>query len=118
LAVLAATLLGIAAVTVLNDRTKLFRRVPLPHSPDVLAHMARELIRRLGCSDPPADSASGFGEDLSVLAYLQRRDASPARSDPLAGGQPAAMYFWYRQSPRRLVQRLNPPTRWSGTCRV
>jgi Protein kinase domain len=108
LAVLAAALLGVAAVAALNDRTKLFRRVPLHHRPEVLAHTARELIQRLGHTDPPADTASGFGEDLGVLAYLQRRDASPTRWDPLASGQPAAMDFWYRQSPRRLLQRLSP----------
>src|SRR5439155_25986909 len=94
LAVLAAALLGIAAVAALNDRTKLFRQVPLHDRPEVLAHQAREVIQRLGYTDLPADSASGFAEDLGVLAYLQGRDASPARWDPLASGQPAALYFW------------------------
>jgi serine/threonine-protein kinase len=108
LTLLAATLLGIVAVGFLNDKTKLFRRVPLHDRPEVFAHQARDMLQRLGYRERPADSAQGFDHDFMVLEYLRKRDASPARWDALATGQPAAIYFWYRQSPDNLTQGLSP----------
>src|SRR5205085_10042119 len=64
LALLAAVLLGVSGVAWLNDRTKLFRRVPLQDAtPEVLAHRARELLAGFGYADPPAGRAAGYAED-------------------------------------------------------
>jgi serine/threonine-protein kinase len=109
LALLAALLLGMVAVAFLNDRVQLFRKVPLDLRPEVLTHQARAAAERLGYGGRPADSASGFLYDAGVLEYLRERDASPGRWDALATGQPAALYFWYRQSPAPLAGRVGSP---------
>jgi serine/threonine-protein kinase len=83
LALLAAVLLGAYGVAQLNDRTKLFRQVPLQDAPpEVLAQRARDLLAGFGYTDPPAGRAGGYAED-----------------------RPAALYFWYRHSPAPLTNR-------------
>jgi serine/threonine-protein kinase len=109
LALLAGLLVGMFVIAKLNDLTCLFRRVPFTESPDALAYEARQVIQRLGHGEDLAvDYTYGFAEAPGVLTYLKKRDATATRWDPLASGQPAAMYFWYRQSPRQLTQRLSP----------
>lgn len=107
LSMLATILCGIFAIALLNDQVKLFRRVPLgQHAPEILAYKAGEIVRHFGYTDRPADSAHGFSEDQSLLKFLKDHDASPLRWEGLATGEPAAMYFWYRQSPQRLHSTL------------
>ncbi len=114
LALLAGILVGMVVIAILNHRTHLFRIVPLNESPEALAREARQVIQRLGYGEQPAvDSVYGFSQNDAVLKYLQQRDTSAARWDALPSGQPAAVYFWYRQSPQRLTQRLNPTTHFS-----
>jgi serine/threonine-protein kinase len=103
---------GMLLIAFLNNQTMLIRRVPSQQSPELLADKARQIIQRLGYGDVSSvDSAWGLADNLEAIAYLKNRDASPARWDALSTGQPAGIYFWYRQSPRRLVQ---PQARTSG----
>lgn len=47
----------------------------------------------------PGDSAYGMGQDRNYLDHIHDTDSTPSRWDKLSTGQPAAIYFWYRQSP-------------------
>jgi serine/threonine-protein kinase len=109
---LAGVLAGLAAFALLADRTKMFRQVPLHTPPEALVIKARELLARLGHTDPPADSAWMFARDVEYVEHQRRQPPSPERWQSLATGRPAAMYFWYRQSPRLLVVNSRLNFRW------
>lgn len=97
---LGSLLVMFAALCVLSKDVALYRKVPLPKSPEVLRERAIEITKKLGYVDAPADSAYGIGEDADYLAHVRDTDFSPSRWDKLQSGQPAAIYFWYRQSSR------------------
>jgi serine/threonine-protein kinase len=96
---LAALLALLGAVCFLSKDVALYRQVPLDKSPEVLRDRAAELVKRLGYGDEPADSAYGMGVDREYLNYVSSTDASASRWEKLRTGQPAAIYFWYSQSP-------------------
>ncbi|MFI5181302.1 MAG: protein kinase [Thermoanaerobaculia bacterium] len=75
---------------------------PLPKPPDALQERAREVARRLGWTDSPADSAGWFFRDYPYLSHLART-GKPGWARNLAARwwKPAA--FLYRQSPRPLL---------------
>ena len=100
----AASLLGAAIVLAalvcfFSRDLMLFRKVPLEKSPEVLRDRAAELLKQFGYSQP-GDSAYGMAVDRQYLEYIHDTDASPARWQRLSSGQPAAIYFWHRHSPR------------------
>ena len=78
----------------------LFRKVPLEKSPEVLRDRATEIVKKFGYTAQPVDSAFGMTLDREYLNYVHDTDPSPARWQRLSTAQPAAIYFWYRQSPR------------------
>jgi serine/threonine-protein kinase len=86
-------------VCFLSKDVAMYRMVPLDKSPEVLRDRASELVKRLGYS-APADSAYGMGVDNGYISHVSETDSSPDRWERLRSGQPAAIYFWYRQSPR------------------
>ena len=83
----------------------LHSRVPMEKPPEVLADRAATILKSLGHSVPPTDTAYGFDYDLAYIQHIKDHDSSPNRWDRLAAGRPAAMYFWYRQSQRHLVPK-------------
>src|SRR5262249_27443727 len=87
---------------------RLIAQVPLPLEPKVLRHEARKLLERLG-HDLRGHSAYGFDHDGRYLAWVEKNDHSPARWDALALGRPAALFFWYRQSPAPMIPGLAYP---------
>jgi len=118
--------LGIALFTLLARPINIFRLVPIDKSPAVLEDRARDFVRSLGYSDAPADTRVGFAVDAEYVQHLAEHDRSPHRWDALASGQPPALQFWYRQSPRPLVSShfagrvywSNPPVVESGMAGV
>jgi serine/threonine-protein kinase len=100
---LLAILSGIAAIGWINDRTSLFRLVPLPKTPDVLADRAADLLKKAGHDTPVADISYGFGTDSDYMEYIEEHDASPSRWAKLGNARPEAVYFWHRESPAILV---------------
>jgi serine/threonine-protein kinase len=121
LALIASVVMLIGLILLLAPRTMLHNLVPLEKNADVLADRARTIAQKFGYTDPPADSTYGFGRDDLYLNTLIQKDNSPSRWDRLAIGQPAAMYFWYRQSPRplfpfngRTATSQDPPPRITG----
>jgi hypothetical protein len=121
LALLAAVVILIAIILFLSPKTRLYDMVPLEKNADVLSDRARTITQKFGYTNPPADSTYGFGTDDLYLNTLAQKDKSSSRWDRLAIGQPAAMFFWYRQSPRLLIPfngrtatSQDPPPRISG----
>ncbi|HJQ68421.1 MAG TPA: serine/threonine-protein kinase [Blastocatellia bacterium] len=83
----------------------LHSRVPMEKPPEVLADRAATILKSLGHSNTPADSAYGFDYDMAYIRQIRDHDPSPARWERVARGRPAAIYFWYRQSQRHLVHK-------------
>jgi serine/threonine-protein kinase len=97
---LASVVVMFAVVCLLSRNTMLYRQVPLDKSPEVLRDRASELVKRFGYVDQAGDSAYGMALDRRFLYYIHDTDPSPTRWQRLQLGQPATLYFWYRQSPR------------------
>ena len=97
-ALAAGALLLLAAVVLMSDAIGIHYKVPFDKSPEVLQARAAEIVKQLGYTDEPADSATGFTQERAYLDYLTKNDRSPRRWDKLASGQPALVTFWYRQS--------------------
>ena len=96
---LASVIVLLGTICFLTRYTTLYRRVPLNKSPEVLRDRAAELAGRFGYS-AAVDSTCGMGLDRDYLNYIHDNDQSQSRWTRLNSGQPAAIYFWYRQSPR------------------
>ncbi len=100
---LASALIGLAAVCALSDKVYITGMVPLPNPPDALAGKAHELLQQFGYTAPPLDSASAFFQDDDYLRYIEEHDKTPNRWEQLKSGNPSAIQFWYRESPRYLL---------------
>jgi serine/threonine-protein kinase len=120
LALLLAAVASVVLAALLGDQVMLFRQVPTELSPRELGVRARKLLRDVGYPQPPAGRAWGVSTDEPLVNYLVDHDATARRWQGLDGGQPPVMYFWYRQGPERLVQRLTPndTNGWSMPGRV
>ena len=99
ISLLGSVLLLLAVICLFSRGTMLQRQVPLEKSPEVLRDRAAELVKKFGYATA-ADSIYGMGVDRRYLEYIRDTDPSPSRWQKLRSGQPAAIYFWYRQSPR------------------
>ncbi len=102
-ACLAGVLAGLALVVLLSGRLMLHRQVPLEKSPEVLRARAAEVVGGLGYAEAPADDAHGFVFHMEYLRHVAANDRSPGRWERLRSGRPAAISFWYRQSPHYLL---------------
>jgi len=102
-ACLAALLLGLGVVALLSDQATVVGRVRREmKKPEVLEEVSHQIIQRLGYGQwERADSEYGFDYDEDYLQHVDQ-DRSATRWDNLDTGRPAAMYFWYRQSPQDL----------------
>ena len=100
--VIVAVVVLLGFVMFANRYTNLFEMVPLEKPPDALVDRAKEIVRKLGYTEEPADTAQGFHAAGEYLQFLEQRDATASRWKALATGWPA-VHFWYRQSPRDLV---------------
>jgi serine/threonine-protein kinase len=103
LALLGTVVVGLALVALLAGQVMLFRMVPLPEPPDVLARRAQQILEHCGYPEVPGDSAYHFRVNAAVLRHILREDPSPDRWDHLATLRPTPLYFFYRQSPRPLA---------------
>jgi len=108
-----ALLACVAAVFVtaifLAPRAQTVARLPLRHPPEVLTEKAREVIRALGYTGDPVDSASGFRNESgwveSVRAAMPANATRQTWTERLSV-EPYPISFWYRQSASELVSPL------------
>jgi len=85
---------------VLAPRAQTVARLPLRHPPEVLTEKAREVVRALGYTEDPVDSASGFRNESGWLESV--RTAMPANATRQTwterlSVEPYPISFWYRQ---------------------
>ncbi|MGB7925112.1 MAG: hypothetical protein WCF57_17865, partial [Pyrinomonadaceae bacterium] len=125
LACLASVVALFAFIVFFSDKVKLNEWVPLDKSPEVMAERASQIVNRLGYTDAPKDTVYAYDQDFSYLDYARREDTSPDRFEKIRTGQPVTLYFWYRTSPRYLIQNsfgevssFDPPIDVSGMTRV
>jgi serine/threonine-protein kinase len=100
---LASVFIMLVPFCVLSDKVYMTGVVPLPNPPDALAAKAHELLQQFGYTAAPVDSASGFFEDDDYLRYIEEHDKTLNRWEQLKSGNPSAMVYWYRESPRYLL---------------
>src|SRR5271169_6877812 len=100
---LAWILAGLVTAVILGGKANELQRTPFPHSPEILAQKAREMIQSFGYAAPPADRAYEFSYDTAYKTYAEKQGKPTAYRDQLAKGQPPLIYFWYRQTPQPLV---------------
>jgi len=108
-ACLVSILAGLALAAWLSPRAYRHGHVPLEKPPEALVEKSKEIARKLGYTDKPADTAWGFSGNGEYRRWVEEHDKSKTRWKDMEDGRPAAIYFWYRQSPGRLV-----PERFRG----
>jgi serine/threonine-protein kinase len=96
---------GLPFAVMLIDRVMLLGSVPMELTPQVLQAKAQEIVTAVGYSDPPADTAYGFVYDDDYLDYLMENPPDEGVAERLADA-PAAIRYWYRQSPALIVQEF------------
>jgi tRNA A-37 threonylcarbamoyl transferase component Bud32 len=99
---LALFIVGICVVALMKRQYALYELVPIKYKPDVLEAKARDILKDLGYSDEPADSAFGFEPNIAYFEYVEKNNQSSDRFDTLPT---YAIQFWYRQAPFSLVHQ-------------
>jgi serine/threonine-protein kinase len=102
-ACLLATIIGLFAAVYLQSKVRLIDVTPFENSPEVLSRQAREIIAQLGYPARPIDTAHGFDYDRGYLNYLQWQVPVNQRKQRLGQSRPAAIFFWYRESPQQML---------------
>jgi serine/threonine-protein kinase len=93
----------------LAPRAQTVARLPLKHPPEVLTEKAREVIRALGYTADPVDSASGFRNEsgwLESVGAAMPANASRQTWTERLSRAPYPIAFWYRQGASALVPTL------------
>lgn len=76
---------------------------PVEQSPEELSVHARGIVKKLGYTDPPADTYAGFGGNPDFLLQRAKRLPSPQGWRTLRDAEQSHHLFVYRQSPRSLA---------------
>jgi hypothetical protein len=122
----AAAIVGVVLIAALGRQAGIATRAPLENSPESLATMARDHARRLGYAERGGESAMMLESNTDYVRYAWRHIGAKRFEQYLAAGRPAAITFWYRQSPWLLypahsegrVGIDNPPMDRAGMCLV
>jgi protein kinase-like protein len=77
-----------------SGRTRLYRAVAMPMTPEVLEQRAKDMLKDFGYVRPPADSATGYDIDGTYLNYIDKNDMSPDRWSRAN----STVQFWYRRT--------------------
>ena len=102
-ACLVSILAGLALAAYLSPRAYRHGHVPLEKPPDALVEKSKEIVRKLGYTERPADIGWGFSGNGEYRRWVEEHDQSKDRWKGIESGRPAAIYFWYRQSPAPLI---------------
>ncbi len=101
-ACLAAVVALFAFIVFFSGKVKYHEWMPLDKTPEVLAERASQIINKLGYTDAPTHTVYQYDDDSSYFSSAARKDA-PDTFEKIRTGQPVAIYFEYRTSPRYLV---------------
>ncbi len=100
---LAAVILCMIVAFAVSTRTNFITQVPLNNPPAVLTHTAQTLLRNLGYTDSPVDTASGFMANGDYYKWVIRNHQPHIVTEKLAKGEPGVTFFWYRQHQAHLL---------------
>ncbi len=114
-ACLVAIIVGLITTAFLGKKVNIPQIVFRENSADALTHKAREIIQRLGYTDPPLDHASGFYYDPLYFNYVEQNFEPNRRWELFTKSQPSSLGFWYRQSPRYLNAQVARNGGWIKT---
>ncbi len=120
-ALLALIFLGTLGVIWMYDRTMLHRRIPFDKPPEALAERVRLFLKKVGCLNDSDYRVYGYVANNDLLNYIENFDKKSDRWKKLDA---KAVLFWYRQSPRWLINPLdrlapdNPPMQFPGEVLV
>ncbi len=103
-ALLAGVVVLLAGVLLISGIARDIGLAPPEKSRDSLTDRAREVVTRLGWTDPPADSSVKFLRDYPFLLW-NARHGSPGWARQLSSSWWTPSYFRYRQSPWPIVPR-------------
>jgi hypothetical protein len=96
-------LAGFTLAVVRNQQVNTYSLTPLKKSPEILAERAKAIVKNLGYSQTPADAKYKFQVNYDFLNYVYQTKSITNPRERLRAGQPYAVSFIYRQSPRYLV---------------
>jgi hypothetical protein len=102
LACLIGAFLLLGACTYLGYRESGLKYIHQENSGDILAHLARETLGKLGYSAVGNDWASGFSYDEDYLDFLEKKDKPGKNWARVLQERPGLMNFWFRQSPKKM----------------
>ena len=101
-AILVAILVGLAMIIGLRDSVGPLRMLSLKFSPPVLENQAHKLLRTFGFQEDAVDTAYGLQWNKGYLEHIASADRAH-RQRLKEHETPAALRFWYRESPEDLV---------------
>lgn len=104
----AASIAGLIVFAVISPQSSVPGRVPPGLAPAVLVNRAQEITALLGHDSDSADQAYGFSRAFDYTGWLYRTRPTPQRYDAVATGNPSAVLFWYRTSPRAMQPVAEP----------
>jgi serine/threonine-protein kinase len=96
------SVVGLVAFAIYSARSSIPGRTPLDLPPQVLADRAAQVMTTLGYPEVPGDRAYGFMRPGDYTFWLFATRPTPQRYEPVAAGNPSAVLFWHRSSPRPL----------------
>ena len=100
---LAIALAGLVVFYALSAATTVMSRMDLPYSNEVLSQRAHDVVRLLGYTNPPVDSAGDYSYDDEFLEYLDHEGSEHPNWTEVLKNRPAILTYWYRQSPDYLI---------------
>lgn len=106
-ALLASAALALLAVLWVAQYATDLALFPIDKTPDGFTDRAREIVTEAGYKYRPADSSGFFERNYSYLLYREEKQMGPPKGQPIAGANPGAIAFVYRQSPEPLAPK-NP----------
>ena len=117
----AAIVAGLAVAAIFNLKLSILGKTAMENSPAVLSQKAREQAASFGYIEAPEDTAHGLRIAADLRRWANERNIN---WDFLKTGRPAAVLFWYRESPQVLNPEMfssdgavspgNPPPTLSG----
>lgn len=100
---LAGVIIGLAATVILGARMNVVEKIRPPFPADVMKLKAQDILKRLGYTDSPADSAYGYSFNSDFIDYVKKNDKPHPDWPTILSIQHQVLHFWYRQSPDDLV---------------
>ncbi|HEY4364768.1 MAG TPA: serine/threonine-protein kinase [Bryobacteraceae bacterium] len=123
---LAAILVGLAITAFLLPKLQASSYIPLEYPPEVLNVKARDIVRSLGYTSPPADTQGGFYYNTGPFVTLKA--PNPAAWRKVLEPYPSPILYGYRLSPTPLVSQRysdlgritanDPPSTISGMIQI